>query len=157
MKSKAKPKKDPLSLLPLIDDFLLSLQSNNYSSETVYNYQRDLATFALFLAEEVKIPFKSLQKRTIEQYKAYLTSQDRKTAKNNPNQKKLSSGSINRNLSSLRRYLKFLIDMDYPTPIVPDNVKLIRSEKKLPKVPDFATLIKIIESPTLLEKNPKLK
>lgn len=31
--------------LPSIDDFLLHIQANNYSHETLYNYERDLDTF----------------------------------------------------------------------------------------------------------------
>ena len=42
-------KKAPNEPLPLLDDFLLSLQSNNYSPETVYNYERDLKVFENFL------------------------------------------------------------------------------------------------------------
>ena len=40
--------------LPLIDDFLLHIQANNYSLETLYNYERDLDTFAHFLTNELK-------------------------------------------------------------------------------------------------------
>ncbi|TSC68016.1 MAG: hypothetical protein G01um101472_195, partial [Parcubacteria group bacterium Gr01-1014_72] len=31
--------------LPLMEDFLLSIRTSNYSSETLYNYERDLLVF----------------------------------------------------------------------------------------------------------------
>ena len=39
--------------LPHLDDFLLNLQTNNLSIETVYNYERDLKVFQGFLNNEV--------------------------------------------------------------------------------------------------------
>ncbi len=37
-----------MTSLPLLDDFLLSLKVNNYSQETIYNYERDLEVFENF-------------------------------------------------------------------------------------------------------------
>ena len=148
------PKEKRIIDLPLIDDFLLSIQANNYSEETVYNYERDLETFAGFLQNELQgLPFKSITKRTIEQFKAYLHSSDRRTAKNNESFKRLSSGSINRNLTSLRRYLSYLIDMDHEVPVVPGSIKLIRREKKHGQVAELDELIQLIEAPMKFEKN----
>ena len=141
--------------LPYLDDFLLSLQTNNYSQETIYNYERDLEIFQNFLGE-IKREFKDVDKRTILNYKAYLNSQDRKTPKLVLGQKKLGSFSINRNLSSFRSYLRFLIDMDYKSPISPDMVKLVKTERKHPRISDFEEIVKIIESPTQFEKNKKV-
>jgi len=138
--------------LPLLDEFLLSLQTNNYSEETIYNYQRDLETFQTFL-REIKVPFNKIDKKTILNYKAYLSSIDRKTPKHLQGKKRLSSFSVNRMLSSLRSYLKFLIDMDYPVPVAPETVKLIKTDRKHPRVPEFEDIIKIIESPSNLEKD----
>jgi integrase/recombinase XerD len=143
-------------MLPHLDDFLLHLQTNNYSDETVYNYERDLKTFEAFL-EELKVDFNEVNKKTILNYKAYLTSQDRKTAKNQKSQKKLSSYSVNRILSSLRSYLRFLIDMDYTSPIPPEVVKLVKNPKKHPRVAELEEIIKLIESPNQFEKNERIK
>ncbi|XKT74289.1 MAG: tyrosine-type recombinase/integrase [Patescibacteria group bacterium UBA2163] len=140
--------------LPFIDDFLLHIQANNYSEETLYNYERDLNTFAHFLTQELNaLPFSKVTKRTIEQFKAYLNSNDRKTASGNAPIKRLSSGTINRNLTSLRRYLTFLIDMDYETPIEPSSIKLLRREKPHPQVSELKELVTLIESPMKFEKN----
>ncbi|MCA9382160.1 tyrosine-type recombinase/integrase [Candidatus Dojkabacteria bacterium] len=65
----------------------------------------------------------------------------------------LSSRSINRMLSSLRGYLKYLIDFDLPSPISPEAVKLIKTERKESQVADLDELIKLIESPEYLEKD----
>ncbi len=146
-------KKDPQSSLPYLDDYLLYIQANNYSDETLYNYERDLKTFENFLSVELHIPFSHVSKRTIEQYKAYLYSSDRKTAEGNAGEKRLSSGSVNRTLSSLRKYISYLIDMDYESPITPGSIKLIRMEKKHGQVSELEDLIKLIESPMLFESD----
>ena len=140
-------------MLDYLEDFLLHIQTNNYSPETLYNYERDLKTFENFLKNEVKIPFEKVTKKTIEQYKAYLFSRDRKTALGQKPKKNLTSGSINRTLSSLRGYLKYLIKMDYQTPIPPNAIELIKTEKKLPRVGEFDEIKKLIESPMQFEKN----
>ncbi|MBU4284667.1 tyrosine-type recombinase/integrase [Patescibacteria group bacterium] len=138
--------------LPYFDDFLLNLQTNNLSQETLYNYERDLNVFQDFLSE-INTEFKNINKKTILNYKAYLTSIDRKTAEHQHGEKKLSSYSINRMLSVLRSYVKYLIDMDYNSPIAPESIKLLKTEKKHPRVSEFEEIKKLIESPTQLEKN----
>lgn len=143
------------SSLPLIDEFILSLQSSNYSPETIYNYELDLLTFTNFLNTEIKKDFKTLVKSDIEQYKAYLTSLDRKTATTLESSKlRLQSGSINRLLSSLRSYLRFLIFNDYSIPIQPENIRLVRKEKKHYQIAELNELVRLIEAPTNLEKDP---
>jgi len=140
------------TVLPYLDDFLLHLQSNNYSDETIYNYERDLTVFENFLTESPAL-FDKISKKTVESYKAYLNSIDRKTPIKASVEKKLGSYSTNRFLSSLRSYFKYLIKMDYPSPIPPDAITLIKKEKKVPKVPEFQDTVKLIESPSQLEKN----
>ena len=147
-------KKEKESQLPYVDDFLLFIQENNYSRETLYNYERDLKTFEGFLVGELGgLPFSEVTKRTIEQYKAYLNSYDRKTAEGEISQKHLQSGSINRTLSTLRRYVAYLIDMDHKAPIAPGSIKLLRMEKKHAHVSELEELKKLIEAPTKFEKN----
>ncbi|MDP2720448.1 MAG: tyrosine-type recombinase/integrase [bacterium] len=140
-------------MLLSLDDFLLNLQTNNYSPETVYNYERDLATFDQFLTES-GTKFEAVDKQFINRYKAYLTSRDRKTAKSTIEQDKmLVSRSINRMLSSLRSYLRYLIDMDKQVPVPPEAVKLIKTERKHPQVAELNDLIRLIECPSTLETN----
>jgi len=143
------PKND---ILPYLDDYLLSLRTNNYSGETLYNYERDLQVFEEFL-KEIGLEFNNINKKDILNYKAYLTSIDRKTPKNASSERKLGSYSINRMLSVLRSYFKYLVDMDYEIPLPLESIKLIKTEKKHPRVSEFDEIKKIIESPTQLEKN----
>jgi len=140
------------SQLPNIDDFLLNLQVNNLSQETVYNYERDLKVFENFL-NEIGTKFDDIDKKTILNYKAYLVSRDRKTSKSQPGKKKLASFSINRMLSAIRSYLKYLIDMDCKTPVSPSEIKLVKTERKHPRVLEFEGITKLIESPTRFERN----
>ena len=64
----------------------------------------------------------------------------------------LSSRSINRMLSSLRRYLKYLLMNDYEFPIPPEKVEFVKKEKKLSLLADYDDLIRLIESPYEFEK-----
>lgn len=137
--------------LPKLDDFLLSIKADNFSPETVYNYERDLTTLENFLSNDIKRPFEELTKTDIIRFKAYLTSEDRKTALNQPSAARLGSFSINRILSTLRSYLTFLEDMDIRPPVSPTAIKLIKTEKHQSRVPEFDEIIKIIESPTRFE------
>jgi len=142
--------------LPYLNDFLLSLQVNAYSPETIYNYEKDLKVFEHFLTEEVKMDdFDKVSKRTIESFKAYLNARDRRTSTGREGEKMLSSGSINRLLSSIRGYLHYLIEMDYSTPILPEHIKLVRKERKISQVAELNDLVRLIEAPSTLE-NDKL-
>jgi site-specific recombinase XerD len=143
-----------MNQLPLIDDFLLHIQANNYSPETLYNYERDLDTFDHFLRHEMRnLDFTHITKKTIEQYKAYLNSPARKTAEGQATDSRLKSGSINRHLTSLRRYLNFLVDMDEPVPVPPTSIKLLRMGKQHSQIAEFEEMIKLIECPTTIEKD----
>jgi integrase/recombinase XerD len=142
-------------MLPHVDDFLLNLQANKYSSETIYNYERDLNVFGNFL-DESNIEFDKVDKRAITYYKAYLVSRDRKTASQvKQGEKQLDSRSINRMLSALRAYLRYLIDIDYPCPVPPEAVKLTKAGRKHPQVAELGDLIRLIEAPSSLESNIK--
>ena len=141
-------------MLPHLDDFLLSLKTNNYSEKTIYNYERDLKVFEKFL-EDFPLSFKKLTKKGIAQYKAYLTSRDRKTVKDSQSKIKLASYSVNRMLSVLRSYLAFLLEMDYQSPVTTEAVKLIKTERKHPRVAEFEDLVRLIEAPSVLESTEK--
>ena len=53
------------------NEFMMKLYNDNYSDETVYNYNRDLSFFADFL-DEIKTPFEKVTKITITFYKGWL-------------------------------------------------------------------------------------
>ncbi|MCF7820798.1 MAG: tyrosine-type recombinase/integrase [Candidatus Pacebacteria bacterium] len=144
-----------MNSLPLLDDFLLNLKVNNYSQETIYNYERDLEVFESFLNDS-KLNFSKLIKKDILNYKAFLTSIDRTTAKKQKTTTKLSAYSINRMLSALRAYFKYLIDNDHPVPLPPDAIKMLKTVKKKSQVPELEQLVKLIESPMKFETNKKI-
>jgi len=122
----------------------------------MYNYERDLNVFSRFLDDSPTPSFSKIDKRTIDQYKAYLISRDRKTPIKAENGAKLSSSSVNRMLSSLRGYLRYLVDRDEPVPIPPEVIKLVKTERRHPHVAELKDLIKIIEAPLVLEKDQRV-
>lgn len=139
--------------LPYRDDFLLYLKAQNYSNETIYNYERDLKQLEVFLADE-NLSFAKMDKQAFVQYKAYLTSRDRKLPITGLTAAaKLDAKSINRNLSSIRNFLKYLIDMDRAAPVPPDAIKLVKTDKKHPQVAELPQLLQLIESPIRLERD----
>jgi len=138
--------------LPMFDDFLLNLKVNNYSPETYYNYERDLKVFEDFLFDN-SISFKKLSKKDILNYKAFLTSNDRKTALAKESKIRLNAYSINRMLSVLRSYLRYLIEMDYPSPLAPDVVKMIKTIKKNSQIAELDEFVKLLQFPSIFEKN----
>ena len=143
-------------MLRYIDDFLLNLQANKYSPETVYSYERDLTIFTTFL-QESSVKFENLSKRDIIYYKAYLASRDRKTANLSPHGgKELNPRSINHILSALRSYLRYLIEMDLPCPLPPEAVKLAKAGHSHPQVAELNQLHQLIESPTHMESKPSI-
>lgn len=139
--------------LPYLDDFLLFVKTQNYSEETLYNYELDLKQLEHFLNLEKK-RFEGLNKQLINQFKVYLVSRDRKRpATGLTATRKLAPASVNRVLSSLRTFLKYLVDVDRPVPVPPDAVKLVKTAKKHPQVAELDDLIKLVESPQRLESD----
>lgn len=58
-------------MLPYIDEFLLNLQNNNYSKETLDNYERDMEIFAAFI-DLRGVEFADVDKLIISEYKGFL-------------------------------------------------------------------------------------
>ena len=143
-------------MLPHFDDFLLQLQANNYSARTVYNYERDLRVFGNFLLDS-KMDFARLTKRDVTFYKAYLASGDRETAcGGHGKMATLDARSVNRMLSAVRSYLKYLIDMDFACPLSPEAVKLTKATRKHPQVAELDALTALVEAPSQFESESKI-
>ncbi len=143
-------------MLPALDEFLLHLQAANYSPRTIYNYERDLRVFERFL-DESHFDFALLTKREITYYKAYLASSDRETASGeHPEDGTLDARSVNRMLSALRSYLKFLIDRDLPCPLAPDAIQLTKATRKHPQVAELDALTALVESPSRFESDARV-
>lgn len=143
-----------LKTLEAIDDFFIYLQTNNYSPKTLYNYEKDLLTLAHFLTLK-KITVLNLDKKLVNEFKAYLASEDRPTSTEvKESGRRLSSASINRCLSAIRTYIRFLIDTDVKCPVMPDQFKMVRRERPHPHIADLHEFVELIEAPTKLEKDP---
>lgn len=142
--------------LPHLNDFLLFLTVNNYSPRTISNYQKDLEIFNNFLNTH-QLTLEKFTKKQVDQFKSYLVSHERATATLLYSTKiPLSPSSINRCLSALRSYLRFLIDSDIKVSITPDQLKLTKKSKNLPKVAEMDEFTMLIEAPTRLEENPEI-
>jgi len=141
-----------MSNLPLFKGFLSYLKKDKYSEETIYNYQRDLESFGNFLNKK-GIKFQEVTNQVIDDYKYYLTSTERKTAKNQKTVQILNTFSINRMLSSLRAYLKYLMNVEYKFLASPEIIKLIKSERRQLQDIKLKDKIKLIEAPTKFERN----
>lgn len=140
--------------LDLIEDFYLFLETNNYSPETIYHYKSDLLMFDNFLKSR-NLYIKDLNKRLVLEFKAYLASTERKTSFTRENSgHRLSASSVNRCLSAVRAYIRFLIDQEYECPVIPDYFKMVKRERSHPNVAEFQDLVALIESPSRMEKNP---
>lgn len=162
--------------LPFFNEFILNLQNNNYSRETLDNYARDMEVFAAFL-DYRRLDFAKVDKLAISDYKGFLrnqnyipilrkfkagqeiTEEEEKASYTDISEKKqalyqgqLSARSINRMLSSLRSYLNFLVDIDEAVPLPSSAIKLIKAEKKEKQVAELEELITLIEAPMQYEK-----
>lgn len=140
-------------LLPYFDEFLLYIKTQNYSEETLYNYERDLTYLCNFLKDE-KLDYKDLNKQLFNRFKAWLLSIDRKQPFSGLTAGfSLEAGSVNRCLSSIRTYFRYLIEIDQKPPIPPDAVKLIKAPKKQKQVAELSDLVRLVEAPMSLESN----
>jgi site-specific recombinase XerD len=143
-----------VSHLDLLDDFFLYLQTNNFSPATLYHYKNDLAIFDNFLKSR-NLKVKDLDKRLIFEFKAYLAAEERQTALKHVDViRRLSSASINRCLSAVRAYMRFLIDQDYVLSIHPDQLKMVRKGRPHPNIAELEEITRLIESPLTLEHDP---
>lgn len=169
--------------LPLIEEFFYDLINNNYSEKTIINYKRDLFIFATFL-EAKNINFQDLGKLDLIKYKDFLrtgeylknlykltdenaqnTLLENKTKESSSKASRrrsmysgrLGSRSVNRMLSALRSYFRFLLEADYKIPIPPDSIKLIKTEKKVSNVAELQELVALIEAPENLETKRNVK
>lgn len=121
---------------------------------TIYHYKNDIAIFDNFLKSR-NLRIKNLDKRLVFEFKAYLTSDNRETATTHQEGAiRLSSASVNRCLSAVRAYVRFLVDQDFDTPITADHFKMVKREHPHPHVAELNELIALIEAPSKLEQKP---
>ena len=135
-------------MLPHIDDFMMSLHANHYSPLTIRYYKGYLEFFDHFLNES-NFPFDRINKKTITSYIAYLASRGRNAAKpGNHSNRQRAPSTINYKLIGLRAYLRYLININYPCPLLPDEIEKLKTILKRPQLPGLKDLIRLIEAPS---------
>lgn len=87
-------------------------------------------------------------------YKKVYTGRDSKATSFETHE--LDARSINRMLSAIRSYLRYLIDMDKEFPLAPDSIKLVKAIKKKKQLAEFDELVKLIEFPTAYEEDKRV-
>lgn len=70
---------------------------------------------------------------------------------------RLGSRSVNRMLSALRSYFRFLTEADYKVPVPADAIKLIKTERLVSNVAELDELVKLIESPEEFENKRNVR
>lgn len=166
-------------MLPHKQDFINYLLSNNYSEKTLFNYNRDLSAFESYL-DLNQISFSSITRQTVDNFKSVLRTpehhklftskanevnrsempQDESKIKSRVKRRLLTtnsvaglaSKSVNRMLSSLRKYLRYLIINDFECPLAPDRIEFVKREKKQIELANYDDLVRLIESPDIFEK-----
>ena len=105
-----------------IEEFINYLTfEKKYSENTVSSYEKDLYDFSEYINNK-KLKYLSLEYKDVVDYMVYLKG------------KKLSASSVNRHLSSIRSFYRFMIDTKKA-----DNspFKLVRGPKKEKKLPNY--------------------
>lgn len=102
-----------MSISKFIDYLSLELQ---YSPHTVLAYQKDVRDFGAFISP---IDLEDANKIDIRAYLAYLVGQN------------LEERSINRKLSSIKTYYKFLLNIEQISRLPTEGIKSLRFNKKV--------------------------
>ena len=131
-------------MLPKKQNFLLNLNVNNYSENTEKGYQRELSKIEKWLNKN-NIEFQELDKMDIDQLKADMKDED------------LAPRTINRALSILKTYLNYLSNMDQPTPISANQIKLLKTKKRTTKPPPIEEIKQLMKAPKRYERDPFIK
>ena len=123
-----------------LDRFLSFLKyEKNYSVHSITAYKQNISEYLTFLNEQEF----DIQTATHHQVRAYLASLM---------EKKLQARSINRCISSLKTFYKFLIREG----ILHDNpmllVKMLKTPKNLPEVIQAESIIKLLEADNIFEE-----
>lgn len=119
-----------------IRNFLNYLQiEKNYSKYTILNYERDINDFFVFLKKEMINSFEEVDYKLLRSYLNLMFN------------KKYSSKTVSRNLSSLRTFFKYLLKMG----IIKTNPMVLisnpKEEKKLPTYLNYKQLESILDMP----------
>ncbi len=115
-------------------DYLLSVK--NYSENTIKSYKEDILEFSTFVHKEkrAKDILTIRNVRVCNDFKSYLRHKDDKVS------------SIDRKLSSLRSFYKYLVREEIVNDNYFDQVESLKKEKRLPKIVKEVELKYLFES-----------
>lgn len=118
----------------LIEEFMDFLEfEKKYSENTISNYKMDLDRFSNY-ANSIHLNFKKMDYTSVTDYLIYLKKSN------------LSKTSINRHLSSLRSFYKYLLKKGITENNPFTLLKGPKSEKKLPKYLKYDEFLEIVDA-----------
>ncbi|MCD6223636.1 MAG: tyrosine-type recombinase/integrase [Deltaproteobacteria bacterium] len=128
----------------LVNEYLHFITSNKgLSVNTISSYKQDLKQFSNFLKEK---HLSIEDKKTIQKLKLFL------------GKKGLQAISVNRKLSSIRGFIKFLVKKNIIKKFDAENIKNIKTTKKLPQTISHTTIDELLskystENNTIKKRN----
>ena len=145
-------------MIPYFEDYFIKLNSLNYSAETVYNYKRDLIVFQRFV-ESYGTVQTDITPQLIKDFLTNLAIKGHITSTGKKSTLTLSTSSINRIISSIKTYLKYLNDCGACSLEAVNTLKLSTKGYSKPVRQVDASqddFIKLVEGPTTLERDTKV-
>jgi site-specific recombinase XerD len=122
-----------------VDDFINYLAvERNLSNRTIQEYSHDLKIFYDFFKPHLQsgLTLDTIDERTIREFLTYLKMKLKYSAK-----------GMNRKISTLKAYFKFLVEEEYIEKSPMQRVKSVKMEKHFPKVFTQTDVDKILETP----------
>jgi tyrosine recombinase XerC len=110
----------------------------NLSNRTVDEYESDLRIFFDYFKPflEAELTLDTIDERTIREFLTYLKKDKKYTAR-----------AVNRKLSTLKSYFRFLKKEGYITESPVAEIKSLKMEKQLPKVLNESEVTQLLEAP----------
>ena len=128
------------SMYEVLDSFIDSFKiKRSGSKDSLDAYYRDIARFIAYLIDHGFSSFDEVKKDDVLDYTEKL--RDGSIAK-----VKISNSTYSRNLSALRSFYKYLIDIDYVSDNPFKQIKKVHVEKHLPDVLTFSQIELILNS-----------
>ena len=122
--------------LQLLSMWLKERQIQNQSAHTIQAYKRDVSSFLVFCAQK-QLSLNNIEASDLREYLATRVEQDR-----------LSSSSLQRELTAIRQFMKWAEQGNYLQTNPADDLKLKRQPRPLPGMIDIETVNQILDQPS---------
>ena len=120
----------------MIEAFVTYIQTERrYSALTVRNYRHDIESFTAWCASNAKIPTEEFNPAnvTAEDIREWIVYRmEGKDGDKRGNKRRLSTSSMNRELSSLRSFYRYLRRQGHITQDIFKRINTLRTDRKLP-------------------------